>query len=155
MNTILLEIVAAIGLAIATGLYGVHVGERSGANRVQVAWDADRAAISQTAADAKAKADQAELSALQNDGVIYANLQTESAAIAADRDSLAGRLRHALGLATSCGSLQPTASIPGPAPSGSPSGAGYVDDAIAAALTECRLNSAQLDALEAQIRPQL
>ena len=153
--TYLYAAIAALVLAVCTGLYGVHVGHKAGAAEVQVLWDADKASVAKTAADALAAEQAKTIAALNaNEGIINVYDAKLSAAAAANGD-LSDRLRRALSATASCCPLQPPSDQPGTAPAGSPSGTGSVADAVAAAITESELNAAQLDALIAQIKAQM
>jgi hypothetical protein len=153
--TYLYAAIAALVLAVCTGLYGAHVGHKAGAAEVQVLWDADKASIAKTAADALAAEQAKTIAALNANQGIINDYDAKLSAAGASNSDLALRLRHALGAPASCSSVPEAPGVPGTAPAGSPSGAGSVADAVAAAITESELNAAQLDALIAQIKPQL
>lgn len=156
MNTILLEIIAALGLAVATGLYGAHVGERSGANRVQVAWDADKAAIVAEAIRAQA-ADTAQLLEAQaRNTEIQSAYDAKLSAAAAANGDLSDRLRRALGAPTHICAVQQAGDQPGTAPaSGVAPSHPDIDSAIAAVVSACQRDAAKLTALQGEIAPQL
>ncbi len=159
MNTILLEIIAALGLAVATGLCGVHVGEKDGANRVQVAWDADKAAIVAEAIKAQA-ADTAQLLEAQArnteiQSAYDAKLSAAAAAAAANGD-LSDRLRRALGAPAHSCAVQQAGDQPGTdAASGVSPSHPDIDSAIAVVVSACQRDAAKLTALQGEIAPQL
>jgi len=149
---------ALIAVLVLMVIEGVLVGvneHRAGAAEVQVQWDADMAKITAEAVKAKADADAEVQAALTANQGIRDDDNAKIAAINAANSGLALGLRRASCPAAGSGSLPKASGQPGSAPAGEASGAGPVDDAIAAAITECRINSAQLDALSAEIKPQL
>ena len=156
MSTILLEIIAALGLAIATGLYGAHVGEKAGANRVQVAWDADKAAIVAEAIKAQA-ADTAQLLEAQaRNTEIQSAYDAKLSAAAAANGDLSDRLRRATCHATAGRGLSSPPSVPAAAPaSGVAPSHPDIDSAIAAVVSACQRDAAKLTALQGEIAPQL
>lgn len=161
----------ALPLAIvAVVWWQVHAyGERcfsAGQAEVQARWDADELAEKSTA-DEQIRANQAAeaAAAARNKEIADAHAK-ELAAAAADTDRLRRLLASARAAAT--GSSAPAqgagepraadASPPGESPGagGAPAGSlERIDAAIADALTEARQNADQLDALLAEIRPQL
>ena len=152
---ILYVAIAVLVLMVCEGVLVGYHEHKAGAAEVQVLWDADKASVAKTAAAALAAEQAKTIAALNaNQGIIHDYDAKLSAATASNSD-LALRLRHALGATASCSSVPETPGVPGTAPASTPSGAGSVADALAAAITESELNAAQLDALIDQIKPQL
>jgi len=151
--------IAALALAVATGLYGFHVGDKAGSNRIQVAWDKDKAAITAAAAHAQAE-DAVRLQSAQarNEELTNANsaLQASVAASTANGADLALRLRHALSApAHSCTVLAAGGESEPFGASGVPAAASGVDQALAAYDAACQRDAARLNALSAEVKPQL
>lgn len=153
------------------GAYGLAALLLFGAGWMTQGWRADAKYAALQASDAAARADgeaavrkqlQAQLDTLKttsanNAQVIHA-LQTQNDAIAADRDHTMDLVHRLLNTATTSAPT-PVVSKTGSGqdlavPSGTSSD-GPVGDLLASASDECKRNRARLDALIAQIGPQL
>jgi len=149
---------AALALAVVTGLYGFHVGDKAGSNRIQVAWDADKAAITAEAIRAQAAADERLQAAEHQNQELLSEYQDKVTAANTASADLAIRLRHALGAPAHCDSLPASGSVPGTAPAG-PSESdirlGQLLGIVAELRTEAALNADELDTLSAEVKPQL
>lgn len=133
-----------------------EAGDKNGANRIQVAWDADKTQIANVAAQAIAQMTAERDMALRANEVIHDQYSKQLQANADTAAALSQRLRNAEAIATAHSNLlSKAADIVRSAQSGSTSGMGPIDDAIAAALTECADNRAQLNSLIAELKPQL
>jgi len=156
-------ILAAVVLAVLGGLtaWGSHVryaaGEADGSARIQALWDADKAAIDVLADTARVEAIAAEAAALaRNQGVIH-DLQTKLDASNGAGLAMAQRLRNALTAGAAAG-RRAVPQAPG-GPVVAPAGGTLVDDPLTVAagdaFAECARNADRLDALIAEVGPQL
>ena len=132
-----------------------HAGVVTGEARTQAKWDANKADIQAVADKAIAAAHAKEQAAATHNAEVIRNANTELVAIAADRDSLVGRLRAARQASAGRCSVPEGPGIAGTAPAPQDSGDGSLDAAIGAALTEAKSNNVNHAALIEQIRPQL
>jgi hypothetical protein len=147
---------AVLVAAIAYG--GYHVADLKGkaaTEKLQLAWDADKTAIQKAADAAIAQATKDRDAALAANEGIESDFQTQLSSARALNDSLAQRLRLTASTATGSSSVPKTGSGQQSTPAGPAPSLGQIDDAIAATLTECAGNRAQLNSLIAEIRPQL
>lgn len=159
------EIKLIVALAVAIGVLGSlwyyghaeHAsGFTEGAASVQVQWDADKEAIQKTADEAVVKATKDRDDALQANEVLHNDYQVQLSSARALNGQLAQRLRDAQNrVPTGSGSVPKAGSGQGSTATGGASTVGSLDDAIAATLTECANNRAQLDTLIAELRFQL
>jgi hypothetical protein len=156
MNTVKLAFYGVLIAAIFYGGYHVAaVKGKSNLEALQLAWDDNKAAIQAEADKAIAQATKEREAALEANGVIQSDYQAQLSTSQALNAGLSQRLRQ----------YQSTSARSGPVPQASggqqpvdPSTAqrlGLLDDAVASALTECADNRVQLNALIAQIKPQL
>jgi hypothetical protein len=101
---------------------------------------------------------QARAVSTNNEQVLH-ELQTQKAIIAADRDRTADLVHRLLARASrpspASNPVPETPSESGTSRAGPSSVDGRAERLLVAAAEECRLNAAQLDALSAEIRPQL
>lgn len=131
-------------------------GYAAGAAAVQVKWDVDKAAIMAAAAAAILKAQQDRDEALQANQVIHDTYEAELLAAHTSANSLAQRLREYAANATANSGRVPQADRgPGSPAAGTPSGDDRLTELLGAAFAECTQNADQLDALIAQLKPQL
>jgi hypothetical protein len=155
----IIALVAAIGILGGLWYYGhaQHAsGFKEGANSIQTQWDADREAIQKTADDAVLKATKDRDDAIQANEALHNDYQTQISSARALNGQLAQRLRDAQNrVPTSSGSVPKAGSGQGSPPTGGAPTMGQIDDAIAATLTECANNRAQLNTLISEIQPQL
>jgi hypothetical protein len=148
-------------LALACGGYWAYrsaydAGDKAGAARVQVLWDADKASIQQVTAAALAKVNADKDAALQANEVIENELQAQLSAANASAGELAQRLRNAQSsLAANRSQLPKAGGGSNAAAATSDPGLGPIDDAIAGALAECAANRARQVALIGELKPQL
>lgn len=148
----LLPVLGAVALIVGLHVYGEHRYE-AGKAEVTAKWKADIAARD------KASAVQAEQVRIQTAAVAANNVKVEHdyqvqiAAIAADRDSLARRLRDYDQVHSS--PVPEAAGDPIAAPaSAQPAGASPVDAAFDAYDKSCQSDAAQLNALIAELEAQ-
>jgi hypothetical protein len=154
--------VYAIALLLALGgFFGYGharyaAGHKDGANAIQVAWDADKEAIQRMADAAIAQATKDKEAAQEANGVIRDEYETQLFTAHANAQSLAQRLSDAEKRATAgSGSLPKTGSGPS-APAAGPSPSNEIlTGLLANVFDECSANASQLDALIAEIKPQL
>lgn len=153
---ILLALVVLVGGFFGYGAWRESVGKKNGANRIQVAWDADKAKIQAVTDAAIAQATAQKDMALQANEVIANDYQTQLSAAVADADSLAERLRNAEArLAAHSDTAAKAGDQPGITETGPQASHGELTNAVARVFAECTENADQLDALIAEIRPQL
>jgi hypothetical protein len=159
----------ALVLAMALWAWHAHykAGYKAGQAQVRALWDADEAAEAKVAADqiAANKLHEAAVEA-RNEEIAREN-DAKTAATLADNDRLRRLLASARAAASSGraaqGDSEPVADAAGSPRQDEGAGAtapesdlaARIDAAIADALTEARQNADQLDALQAEIRPQL
>jgi hypothetical protein len=141
-------------LIIALGARWHHAVYKAGEEHIQTQWDADKEAIAKVAADAVVAANKARDEALAANEGITSDYQNQLSQAGALNDSLSQRLRDYQARAHR-GSLPQAPGDPGTAAAGPNPSLGRLDDLVAASLTECADNRAQLNALIAEIRPQL
>jgi hypothetical protein len=139
--------------------YAYDDGEISGKAQIQTAWDADRAAIQKLTDTAIAAATKQRDEALTANEAIQNDYQTKLSAANANAADFSRRLSNALSGATANRSAVPQAGAgPSPATASTPSSAeqlGKLVGLTADLHAECVANSAQLNALIAEIKPQL
>lgn len=110
----------------------------------------------QSARDALQAQIQTRLQTEANNGKVIAQLQAERDRAVSDRDIAQRLLIAAKAPAASSGGQLPKAPDRPTPPAASPQDSGgSLTEALAAAIDECRSNADQLDALIAEIRPQL
>jgi len=134
-----------------------EAGDSAGAAEVQARWDANSKAIAALADTARVEAIAAEAAALaRNQGVIH-DLQTKLDASSAAGLAMAERLRNALTAGAAAG-RRAVPQAPG-GPVVAPAGGTLVDDPLTVAagdaFAECARNADRLDALIAEVGPQL
>lgn len=153
------SLVAVIGILSGLWYYGhaQHTaGFKEGAASIQVQWDADKEAIQKAADEAVAKATKDRDDALQANEVLQNDYQVQISSARALNGELAQRLRDAQNrVPAGSGSVPKAGSGQGSTPTSGTPTMGQIDDAIAATLTECANNRAQLNALISEIKPQL
>lgn len=132
-----------------------HHGYNAGRERVQAAWDKDRAARAE--ADARVVQDQAELEAANRarNEVIEREYKDKLAAIAADRDSIAGRVREYESRLRSLSAAQATGQRGLDAIAGIAARQREMDQAFDAYDRACRSDAVRFKALQDEIRPLL
>lgn len=131
-------------------------GDTAGSARIQALWDADKKAISDLATQAQAKADAAEKAASAANQEIIDGLQSKLASSESDGLQLARSLRNAQArLATGGSNLPQSPGGPGIAPARGASSDDAITAALGATLAECTRNADRLDALNAELGPQL
>ena len=156
-------IIAAVVLIVigAGGYFALRsvyeAGDSAGAAEVQARWDANSKAIAALADTARVEAIAAEAAALaRNQGVIH-DLQTKLGASSAAGLAMAERLRNALTAGAAAG-RRAVPQAPG-GPVVAPAGGTLVDDPLTVAagdaFAECARNADRLDALIAEVGPQL
>ena len=153
-------IAAGVIVLIAAAFWGYQTiyseGKKAGAATVQSAWDTDKAAIAAQTAQAIAQATKQRDDALEANEAIHNDYQAQLSAATASAQSLAQRLRDTQARLAASSSTMPKAgggqSTAGAGPASSDAG---LTGAVAAVFQECTDNAAQLDALIAEISPQL
>jgi hypothetical protein len=153
------KLAAAVVLIAAIFFGGYHVADLKGKAALaalQHAWDVDKAQIQGVTDAAIAQATKDKEAALEANGVIQSDYQTQLSAANARAAALASGLRNLENrIAANSGGMPKAGSGSEPAdPTGAPS-LGRLNNALGAALNECATNRAQLNALIAEIRPQL
>lgn len=155
-------IAAALGtlVLIALGFWGFTTiyddGKREGSATIQTKWDADRKAIADATANAIAQATKARDEALEANEAIQNDYAQKLSATAAAGADLTQRLRNAEARLAANRDLMPKAGggqgAPDPGPTAS-------DDRLTSllgnAFAECAANATQLDALIAEVQPQI
>jgi hypothetical protein len=151
---------AVLVTAIAYG--GYHVADLKGKaalEKLQLAWDADKAAIQKAADAAIAQATKDRDAALEANGVIQSEYQTQLSSANASAAQFANRLRNAESrLTASSSSTGKANSGQTTTATGTPTSAdqlGQLVSLVTDLRTECLQNADQLDSLTAEIRPQL
>jgi hypothetical protein len=131
-------------------------GRTAGRAEIQGDWDANKAQIQATTDAAIAQARKERDQALQTNGAIRSDYQIQLDASRSLNTDLSRRLRDYQARAAAGSSGVPKAgSRPSTLSTGSTPSLGQLNDALGGALNECAANRAQLDALIAEIRPQL
>jgi len=147
-------IAGAIVLLLA--LWAVHHhGYNAGKERIQAAWDKDRAARAEV--DARVVQAQAQIEAAnraRNEAIEH-EYQQKLAAIAADRDSVAGRVREYETRIRSLSAAQATGQRGLDVVAGIASRQREVDAAFDAYDRACRSDAVRFKALQDEIRPLL
>lgn len=154
---------AKVGLAVVLAGLVVFAVWRYGDKRyeagqasIQVRWDADKAQIAAVSAKAIAEANQKTADALEENRRLHDEYTAKLESINAGASDLARRLRGAEDRAAADRrALQEIGNRQGSSPSSQAPSDGSLDAAIAATLTECRENSAQLDTLVGEVSRQL
>ena len=150
-------LVGVLVLAVGLGIW------RYGDNRfnvgkavVQGQWDLDKAKIAQVTAQAIATANEKTAEALAVNRRLHDEYTQTVATLDNGNNDLARRLRLAESRAAADRrALQETGNRQGSSPPSSAPSNGSIDDAIAAALTECRENASQLDTLVGEVTRQM
>ena len=147
----------ALLAAFAWGAYADYsAGRKAGSDAIQAAWDKDKAAIQATADAAIATATRERDTALQANEAISNDYQIQLSASRANSVELAKRLlKYASAAAARGGGVPEAGDRQGTAATGTPAGDGGLTNALGAALAECSANTAQLDALIVELKPQL
>lgn len=132
-----------------------HHGYNAGRERVQAAWDKDRAARAE--ADARVVQAQAELEAANRarNEVIEREYKDKLAAIAADRDSIAGRVREYESRLRSLSAAQATGQRGLDALAGIAARQREMDQAFDAYDRACRNDAVRFSALQQEVAGQL
>lgn len=150
-------------IGAALGGYGAHELDQIPYNRQATSFASYKAQV----ADADEKAQKAAADALQaqintrlttetNNGNVIAQLTAERDSAAADRDLAQRLLNAAASHPTGPGHSVPQAPGGQPTPAASPTDSGgSLTETLAAAIAECQHNANNLDALIAEIKPQL
>lgn len=143
-------------LFIALGIRGYHAIYQAGANSVQLAWNDEKLAEDKATATAIAQLTKDRDTAMEANSIIKDSYENELRTAHADAQSLAERLSDAESRASAHSTAaakagdRPGATDPSSAPSNE-----QLTSAVAAVFTECDQNASQLDALIAEIKPQL
>lgn len=144
--------VAVLIVLLALGEHFYRQAYTAGAQSVQVKWDAQLADVHRVADEAIERAIKAKDEALANNEVIRANYETQLTAAQSDAADFAERLRNAYShprAVPKSGSGQgTTAAVPA-------AGDDRLTGLLAGAAAECLQNATQLDALTAELKPQL
>lgn len=141
---------------VALVLWAIHHhGYNSGRERVQAAWDKDLAARKE--ADARVVQAQAQLESANRarNEVIEREYKDKLAAIAADRDSIAGRVREYESRLRSLAAAQATGQRGLDAIAGIAARQREMDQAFDAYDRACRRDAVRFKALQDEIRPLL
>jgi hypothetical protein len=153
------KILAAVALlaALYWGLAADYsAGKKSGEAAIQTQWDADKAKIQATADAAIAQATKERDTALEANEVAQNAYQTQLSLANASAATFAQRLRSAeTSLAASRSSMSKGSGGSGSTATSQTSGDVNLTSAFGAALAECAANTAQLDALITELKPQL
>ncbi len=158
-----IKVIAAVGLLLALvggASYWHHSvydqGEIAGRAAVQKLWNENKKTIQATADAAIAKANQERDEAQRANEVISHDYETKILAARADAVSLAQRLRDAAARLAANSRATDKAGGQSATPGASaPASDGVLTSAVAGVFEECNANSDQLDALIAEIKPQL
>src|SRR5277367_1670570 len=155
----ILILVACIAL-VAFGFYEYRTvynsGKQAGMEQVQTAWDQDKEAIQKVTDAAIAKATKDRDDALEANEGIKNDYEAQLLTARANATAISNQLRNYQARHTSSFDQLPETSSGLGAPAASTGqGLAKLDDALGAALTECKDNAAQLNALIAEIKPQL
>jgi len=151
--------VTVILLALG-GYFGYRLaydsGQTAGRAEIQTQWDANRAKIQAVTDAAIATATKQRDDAFIANEVAQHGYQEQLSAINATAADFARRLRYAEArIATHSDPLPKTSGGQQPAATGAQAGDVNLTNAIGAALAECSANTAQLDALIVELKPQL
>lgn len=163
MNPLLYaKVIVGLALGAALSFGGYHVADLKGKAALaslQHAWDQDKAAIQKVTDDAIAKATQERDTALQANEAISNDYQAKLSTANSDAAQFAQRLRNAENIiAANRGALPKANDNASPATTGAARGSDQLGQLVALVTglrTECKANSDQLDALSAEMRPQL
>jgi preprotein translocase subunit SecF len=152
----LVGIIVFLG-ALFFGFRAIYdAGDNAGASRVQLQWDDDKANIQKITDAAIASVTKERDTALQANEAIQNAYQTQLSAANANAADFAARLRSAESrLAASSRGMPQGGGGSGITPASANAGDVVLTNAIGSALAECQANSAQLNALIAEIKPQL
>jgi hypothetical protein len=156
----LLGFIVGAVLLLAAVFFGFRAvydaGDKSGAARIQLQWDQDKADIQRLSDAAIANVTKERDAALQANEVAQNGYQAELSAANASAADFARRLRSAEArLAASSGSVPQASGGQQSADPSSQAGDVRLTNALGAALAECSENAAQLDALIVELKPQL
>lgn len=131
-------------------------GDNAGASRVQTQWDEDKSAIQKVTDAAIATATKQRDDALQANEVAQNGYQIQLSAANSSAADFAKRLRSAEArIAANSSAVSKAGSGQQPSSASSQAGDVGLTNALGAALAECSSNSAQLDALIVELKPQL
>lgn len=153
---LLVGIIVFLG-AIFFGMRAVYdAGDKAGSTKIQLQWDADRAAIQKLSDAAIANATKERDAALHANEVAQNGYQAQLSAANASAADFARRLRDAEAriAAGGGGVSQGSDRRESPDPSATASDV-RLTNALGNALAECSANTAQLDALIVELKPQL
>lgn len=136
-----------------------HAGKKAGSDAIQKLWDEDKAKIQATADAAIAQATKDKETAIAANEVIANDYQAQLLAANASAAQFAQRLRNAEAIiAAGGGSSAKAPDKPGSVNPGSPAVAellGQLVTLVTDLRTDCKADADQLDALIAQLKPQL
>lgn len=148
-------LIAAVMALFGSGYYVGGLAPKASLARLQSAWDKDKLAIQQAADRALADANaQKDMAIKANEGIAN-DYQSKLSAANADAESLARRLRDAEGRAAHPDSVPKAGDLKPVIAAGEDAGLQRLNGLLTDSLTECRSNSAQLNALIAEIQKQL
>lgn len=151
-----IALLLGIGAVLGYGHYRYEAGDKVGSDRVQVTLDAFKADVQATADKAIAQATKDRDTALEANSVIKDQYETQVFSANAAAQQLANRLRNAEArLATSGSTPAKAGSGQSAAPAGPPPSNDRLTDLLGRTFEQCSQNADQLDALIAEIKPQL
>ena len=155
-------------MAIAVGVLAVlgavffatrsiyEAGYRNGSERIQVAWDANKADIQRVTDAAIADANKRTTDALEANQVIHENYEQRLTMVSSNAADFARRMRDAEArLAASSRAMSTDPGKSGPVEAGGQISSSVLTEAIAADDAEREANYDRLDALVAQINRQM
>lgn len=150
------SLVAILGFTAFGMRYIYNKGHTSGVAEITAQWDADKLAIQKVTDAAIAQATAERDMALKANEGIENDYQAQLSASHALSDSLAIQLRkYAASHPANSGTVPKTGSGQAASAASSPAGDDRLTSALGAALAECSANTAQLDALIIELKPQL
>lgn len=132
-----------------------HHGYNAGKERIQAAWDKDTAARAVVVAKVAAQQAEIEAATRSRNEVIEREYKDKLAAIAADRDSVAGRLREYESRLRSLAAAQATDKRGLAVAAGIAARQREMDQAFDAYDSACRRDALKLEKLQDEVRPQL
>lgn len=145
---------------VALSAFGYHAiyssGKTAGEALIQTQWDANKEAIQKTTDAAIAQAIKARDDALQANEGVKNDYEAQLLAANANAAVFAQRLRnYQAHPSTDRGTVPKAGSGPAAPATGASGGDGTLTNALGDALAECSANTAQLDALIIELKPQL
>src|ERR1700675_1645154 len=136
-----LKLAAAIAILAALA-WASRAIYSAGEQHIQLQWEADKAVIQATADAAIAKATAEKEAALTNNAQVINDTAQQIIALRDLNVQLSSRLRLATKAPANSGAVSTGDDFPGTATGAIADGMAKLDDAIAAALTECAINRA-------------